>query len=88
MHTLSYSWRRFTASPQAGHCRGGVSGAARIDYTDAMRKSRLPTLKDIKADLAASEEDIVAGRIVPGQVVLDRIQAALDGRPYPKKRSG
>ena len=43
-----------------------------------MMKSRLPTLEDIKADLAASEEDIAAGRVVPGQVVLDRIQAALD----------
>jgi len=61
---------------------------ARIDYTDSMRKPRLPTLQDIKADLAASGEDIAAGRIVPGQVVLDRIQAALDGRPYPKKLSG
>ena len=43
-----------------------------------MKKSRLPTLEDIKADLAASEEDIAAGRVIAGQVVLDRIQAALD----------
>jgi hypothetical protein len=43
-----------------------------------MRKSRLPAIEDIKADLAASEEDIDAGRVVSGQVILDRIQAALD----------
>lgn len=62
----------------AGHYRCGVAGVARIDYIDDMRKSRLPTIDDIKADLAASEEDIAAGRIVSGQVVLDSIQAALD----------
>lgn len=43
-----------------------------------MKKSRLPTLEDIKADLAASEKDIAAGRVVTGQAVVDRIQAALD----------
>ena len=63
-----------------------MSGAARIDYTDAMRKPRLPTLQDIKADLAASKEDIAAGRIVSGQVVLDRIQAALDRYETAKSR--
>ena len=51
---------------------------AGINYFEAMRKSRLPTIEDIKADLAASEEDIAAGRVVSGQVVLDQIQAALD----------
>jgi hypothetical protein len=55
-----------------------VSDAARIDYSDVMRKSPLPAIEDIKADLAASEEDIAAGRVVSGQVILDRIQAALD----------
>jgi hypothetical protein len=51
---------------------------AGINYFGAMRKSRLPTIDDIKADLAASEEDIAAGRVVSGQVVLDHIQEALD----------
>lgn len=50
----------------------------KIDYSDVMRKSCLPAVEDIKADLAASEEDIAAGRVVSGQVVLDGIQAALD----------
>lgn len=49
-----------------------------INYFEAMRKSQLPTIEDIKADLAASEKDIAAGRVVSGQVVLDQIQAALD----------
>lgn len=51
---------------------------AGINYFEAMRKSRLPTIEDIKADLASSEEDIAAGRVVSGQVVLDHIQEALD----------
>jgi len=38
----------------------------------------LPTLDQIKADLAAAEADIEAGRVVPGDVVMARIQAALD----------
>ena len=59
---------------------------AGIDYIDAMRKSGIPTLEDIKADLAASGEDIAAGRVVPGEVVLHRIQAALDGYEATKSR--
>jgi len=34
--------------------------------------------EQIKADLAASAADIEAGRIVAGEAVLARIQAALD----------
>ncbi len=49
----------------------------RIDYCDVMRKSPFPAVEDIKADLAVSEEDIAAGRVVSGQFILDRIQAAL-----------
>jgi hypothetical protein len=63
-----------------------VSDAARIDYSDVMRKSPLPAIEDIKADLAASEEDIAAGRVVSGQVIVDRIQAALDGYETAKSR--
>lgn len=36
------------------------------------------TAADLIADLDASEADIEAGRIVPGETVLARIQAALD----------
>jgi len=38
----------------------------------------LPTLDQIKADLAAADADIEAGRMVPGDVVMARVQAALD----------
>lgn len=50
----------------------------RIDYSDVMRKPRFPAVEDIKADFAASEMDIAAGRVVSGRAILDRIQAALD----------
>ena len=51
-----------------------------------MRKSSLPAIEDIKADIAASEEDIADGRVVSGQVIVDRIQAALDGYETAKSR--
>jgi hypothetical protein len=39
--------------------------------------SRDATIKRLKEDLAASDADIEAGRIVPGEVVLARLQQAL-----------
>ena len=47
----------------------------------------LPNLEQIKADLAAAEADIAAGRVVPGDVVLARAQAALD-RYEAEQRDG
>lgn len=43
-----------------------------------MKKITVPRIEQIKADLAASEAEIEAGRIVSGETVYARIQAALD----------
>lgn len=43
-----------------------------------MNKTTTPRIDRIKADLAASAEDIEVGRVVPGEAVHARIQAALD----------
>ena len=43
-----------------------------------MKRNTVPRIEQIKADLAASAADIEAGRVVPGETVHARIQAALD----------
>jgi hypothetical protein len=52
-----------------------------------MKQSTMPRIAQIKADLAASAADIEAGRIVSGEVVLSRIQAALDRYEAEQNRS-
>jgi len=54
-------------------------------YTD-MSDPRMPTLDRIKADLAESEADIAAGRLIPADAVhqmmqdrIDRLEARLAG---------
>ena len=51
-----------------------------------MKARTIPTLEQIKADLAASEADIAAGRTVPADAVhqmmqerIDRLEARLSG---------
>jgi hypothetical protein len=51
-----------------------------------MAQHTLTTIKQLKEDLAASKADIEAGRVVPGETVLTRIQEALaryEAEPYP-----
>ncbi|MGB8843567.1 MAG: hypothetical protein WCC64_21150 [Aliidongia sp.] len=47
----------------------------------------LPTLDQIKADLASAQADIEAGRVVPGEVVIARAQAALDRYDAEQRQS-
>jgi hypothetical protein len=49
-----------------------------MPYIRPMNRNITSRIEQIKADLAASEADIEVGRIVPGETVLARIQAALD----------
>jgi hypothetical protein len=42
-----------------------------------MTRKALTTVDQLRKDLAASAADIEAGRIVPGETVLTRIQEAL-----------
>jgi len=51
----------------------------------------MPTLDRIKADLAESEADIAAGRLIPADAVhqmmqdrIDRLEARLAGKPTRK----
>jgi hypothetical protein len=49
-----------------------------VVMSDQAKYTPLPTLDQLEADLAAAEADIEAGRIVPGDVLTARVQAALD----------
>lgn len=51
------------------------------------KQAPLPALDQIKADLAAAEADIEAGRVVPGDEVMARAQAALDRYEAEQRRT-
>jgi hypothetical protein len=60
-------------------------------YDLLMSTPLVPALDQIKADLAESEADIAAGRLIPGDVVhqmmqdrIDRLEARLAGTPTRK----
>lgn len=63
---------------------GGEEASERCSYLGFLcarayisKMNREATIKRLKEDLAASAADIEAGRIVPGEVVLARLQQAL-----------
>jgi hypothetical protein len=46
-------------------------------YNQAMVEPTMPTLAEIEADLDASDAEIEAGDIVPGEVVMAELEARL-----------
>jgi hypothetical protein len=55
-----------------------LDNSSQSPYNAAMSNPRMSTLDQIKADLAESEDDIAAGRLIPADAVHQTMQDRLD----------